>query len=421
MTDNSEPRAALDVVVVGAGLAGLAAAVRLHDAGRRVRVVEAGDAVGGRVRTDVVDGFRLDRGFQVLLTQYPELARYDVASLDLRHFEPGALVVHRGRFHRVGDPFRSPRTLPATAAAPIGSPLDKARILRLRRRVSAADPRALLRGPDSSTLDHLRALGFGEATIDRFFRPLFGGIQLDTELATSSRMFDVIFRSLALGGSAVPAAGMQALPELLAARLPVGAVSLGTTVASVDERGVSCTSGERIDATHVVVATEGPVAARLLGDRLGASAARPGRSVSCVYFAAPRPPRDESLVMLDADRTGPASNVAVMSNVAPGYSPDDRALIAAACVGSFDDALAEQVRTQLRGWFGAGVDAWQHLRTYHIPYGQPDQRPPLAPKRRVQLAPTLWVCGDHRDTGSIQGALFSGRRTADAVLAAPPR
>jgi phytoene dehydrogenase-like protein len=409
----------LDAVIVGAGLAGLAAAVRLHEAGRRVRVLEAADAVGGRVRTDVVDGFRLDRGFQVLLTQYPELDRYDVASLDLQHFAAGALVVHKGRFHHVGDPLRDPRALPATALAPIGSVLDKARILQLRRRVGGTDAPMLLRGPDVSTLEHLRALHFSPVMIERFFRPLFSGIQLDAELETSSRMFDVIFRSLALGSSAVPARGMQALPESIAARLPAGTVSLARPVAQVDERGVVCADGERVDASHVVVATEGPAAVHLLGTtRVGPGSARPGRPVSCVYFAAPAAPRREPLVMLDADRTGPATNVTVMTNVAPGYSSDGRALVAAACIGAFGDGLDDAVRRQLRGWFGASVDTWQHLRTYHIPYGQPDQRPPFAPKRPVRLAPTLWVCGDHRDTGSIQGALFSGRRTAEAILSA---
>jgi phytoene dehydrogenase-like protein len=411
------PDHAPDVVVVGAGLAGLAAAVRLHEAGRRVRVLEAGDAVGGRVRTDLVDGFRLDRGFQVLLTQYPELDRYDMGSLDLQHFGAGALVVHNGRFHHVGDPLRDPRALPSTALAPIGSVLDKARILQLRRRVSRAGAPALLRGPDVSTAEHLRTLGFSATMIERFFRPLFSGIQLDAELATSGRMFDVIFRSLALGSSAVPARGMQALPESIAARLPAGAVSLGRTVTEVDDHGVVCAGGERIDASHVIVATEGPAAVRLLGaTRVGSGSARPGRPVSCVYFAAPAAPRDEPLVMLDADRTGPATNVTVMTNVARSYSSDGRALVAAACIGSFGDGLDDAVRAQLRGWFGPSVDAWQHLRTYHIAYGQPDQRPPFGPKRPVRLAPTLWVCGDHRDTGSIQGALFSGRRTAEAIL-----
>jgi phytoene dehydrogenase-like protein len=412
------PRA--EVVVVGAGLAGLAAARTLQRGGADVVVLEAGDGVGGRVRTDVVDGYLLDRGYQVLLTDYPEVERQlDVRALDLQRFDPGALVFWHGRLHHIGDPFRQPGSSLATAFAPVISPLDKPRIALLRRRLLSRPPRLLLRADERSTRTHLEALGFSGSTVERFFRPLFGGISLDPELTTSSRMFDVLFRSLARGDAAVPARGMGAIPEQLASRLAPRTVRLRAEVVAVDEHGVTTASGERVEADHVVVATEGPVAARLLGDHIGASAARPGRAVSAVYWSASAPPDRRPLVMLDGEGTGPALNVAVMSNVAPAYAPRGRALVVAAVPGraTDDPALEAQARAQLRRWFGASVDHWSHLRTYAIPYGQPDQRPPLSPKRRVRLAPTLWVCGDHRDTGSIQGALFSGRRTAEDLLA----
>jgi phytoene dehydrogenase-like protein len=404
----------LPIVVVGAGLAGLAAATRLHGAERSVIVLEAGDGVGGRVRTDVVDGFRLDRGFQVLLTDYPEArAQLDLDALALRRFDPGALVWTGRRFGRVGDPFRAPGTLPATVAAPIGTIADKLRILRLRQRLTATEARSLLRSEDGTTIDHLRYLGFSPRAIARFFRPLFGGILLDPDLGTSRRIFDVIFRSLARGGSAVPAGGMGAIPAQLAAALPPGTIRLGRAVDAVDGHGVTLSGGDRVEARAVVVATEGPAAARLLP---GLEVA-PGRPVSCVYFAATEAPVRDRLVVLDGVGNGPVLNLAVMSNVAPDYAPDGQALIVAACPGAFDDGLVDLVRRQLRTWFGPAVDTWDHLRSYHIPYGQPDQRPPFVPKRSNHVDGGLWVCGDHRDTGSIQGALFSGRRTADDVLA----
>ena len=225
----------LDAVVVGAGLAGLSAAGALRRAGRTVVVLEAQDAVGGRVRTDRVDGFTLDRGFQVLLTAYPEVReRLDLAALALREFAPGALVVRAGRARVVGDPFRAPRTALSTALAPIGTPLDKVRIAWLRRRVLRTPAPTLLRGPDLSTREALRAAGFSETIIARFFVPLFGGIQLDPTLATSRRMFDVIFRSLGEGASALPARGMQAIPEQLAAALgPAGPAHAAGTASAV--------------------------------------------------------------------------------------------------------------------------------------------------------------------------------------------
>ena len=183
--------AQVDVVIVGAGLSGLAAARQIQQSGLSVVILESSDAVGGRVRTDKVDGFLLDRGFQVLLTAYPELAtQVDMNALDLQAFDPGALVWMQsknggpGKGHVVSDPFRKPSTLFATTFAPIGSLIDKIRIVFLRLRVLRGAAPNLLRNKDMSTLDALRNAGFSQRMIETFFKPLFGGVQLDTPLAT---------------------------------------------------------------------------------------------------------------------------------------------------------------------------------------------------------------------------------------------
>jgi len=403
-----------EVVVIGAGLAGLAAATTLRQAGREVLVLEASDGVGGRVRTDRVDGFLLDRGFQVMLTGYPEVRRQlDLEALDLRRFAPGAVVWLGKRGYRVGDPFRRPSTLLDTAFSPVGSIADKVRLLALRSRLKRSDPKELLRGNDIPTGQYLQSLGFSDRFVERFLGPLFTGIQLDPDLDTSRRMFDTIFRSLTMGDSAVPADGMGAIPAQLAARLPASAVHLSSEVVAVETGSVQVSGGGRVEAGAVIVATEGPAAVRLLN--LGADVG--SRSVSCVYFAAGADPIGDPMVVLDGGHTGPVANLAVMSNVAPSYAPPGRVLIAAACPGPQPGDLEPAVRAQLTGWFGSAVATWTHLRTYHVAHGQPDQSPPFRPKERVRISESLWVCGDHRDTGSIQGALFSGRRTGQAVAA----
>jgi phytoene dehydrogenase-like protein len=400
------------VVVVGAGLAGLACATTLHAAGIPVRVLEASDGVGGRVRTDDVDGFLLDRGFQVLLTAYPELHRqFDVAALDLRAFEPGALVWRDGRGTVVSDPLREPRRAWSTATAPIGSLGDKLRIAKLRHDLRRVHPAALLRGPDVPTQQALRERGFSPAIIERFFTPLVGGIQLDPSLGASRRMFDVIFRMLADGDAAVPSRGMGAIPAQLAARLPAGTVELSVRVSAVGDRWVESSRG-REPARAVVVACEGPAASHLLGLPLVDS-----KSVGCVWFATQEPPTRERLIVLDGTGRGPVLNVAVMSNVAPTYAPAGRHLVAAAMPGHLEDDLDQLARRQLRSWWGPVVDTWDTLRVDRIVHGQPAQAPPFRTSDPVHLDGDRFVCGDHRDTASIQGALYSGRRCANAVLA----
>lgn len=405
-----------DVVIVGAGLAGLACAQDLTRAGVACTVLEASDGVGGRVRTDAVDGYLLDRGFQILLTAYPEVQqRLDLAALDVGLFEPGAAIRRQGRFHVVSDPLRRPGRIPGTVVAPIGTFADKARLLRLVFDVRRHTVPDLLRRPDMTTAERLARAGFSDRMMESLWQPLFAGIQLDPDLEVSRRRFDTILRMLAVGATGVPRRGMGEIPAQLAATLGEGVVRLGTVVVEITGSGVRLQGGEKVDGRAVVVATEGPAAHALLGARVpdpGSSAA------ACCWFSAPGPPRAGRLLMLDGEASGPAKNVAVMSEVSASYAPAGRALVAAAVPGpaALDPGLTDRVREQLARWFDAGTGDWEHLRTDVIPHGQPLQAPPLHPKQPVALGDGVFVCGDHRDTASIQGAMFSGGRTATAVL-----
>ena len=406
-----------DVVIVGAGPAGLVCAGDLTAAGVATTVLEAADGPGGRVRTDTVDGYRLDRGFQILLTAYPQVRRrLDLDDLDLARFEPGAVVHLDGSFHPVADPLRRPLELPGTLAAPVGTLADKARVALLVLDVCTHPVPELLRRPDISSRQRLRQAGFSDRMVDSFWRPLFAGIQLDPDLEVSARRFDVVLRMLARGATAVPRRGMQAVPDQLAAGLPDGTLRTGIEVVSVTGSQVVLADGDRLGARAVVVATDGPTAHRLLG----AAVPDPGsRAVACCWFSMAGAPRVGGGLLLDGDGTGPAANVAVLSQVAPSYAPAGRSLVAAAVPGpaALDPGLTDRVRDQLARWFGTTATEWDHLRTDVIAHGQPDQRPPFAPRRRVALGGGRFVCGDHRDTASLQGAMFSGERTASAVLA----
>src|SRR5436309_5125392 len=237
-----------DVVIVGAGLAGLCCGRRLAQCGIPFRILEASDGVGGRVRTDLVDGFRLDRGFQLYLSAYPEGRRVlDLAALDLKPFVRGALVWHGGRFHRTADPRSEPLTAARSLFNPVGSPRDKLRLVRLFWEIDRGPLARQFEKDERLTLDLLRWPGrFSPAMIDRQFRPLFGGMFLERELSTSSRFFRFVFRMLADGPAAVPALGMQTIPDQIAAKLPAGAIRLGTVVERVGEREVALAGGETI-------------------------------------------------------------------------------------------------------------------------------------------------------------------------------
>ena len=404
-----------EVIIIGGGLAGLCCARRLHESGVSFQILEASDDVGGRARTDEVDGFLLDRGFQVLLTAYPEAQQVlDYDALRLARFAPGALVRYRGKFHRFADPWRSPRHVISTATSPVGTLFDKLRVARLRSRVCRGSLDDLFERPETTTIDALRQAGFSPQIIEPFFRPFLGGVFLDRELLTSSRMFEFVFRMFATGDAALPACGMGAMARQIADRLPKGSIRTGAAVEALDGTTVRLASGEVLQASSIVVASEAPGAAKLLGD----SPPVGGQSVTCLYFAADRPPIDDPILVLNGDGEGPVNNLCVPSQVAPTYAPENKSLVSVSVLGMPDDDVEAAVRDQLQDWFGDIVDTWRHLRTYRIPFALPAQAPPaLSPvAKAASRGDHVFVCGDYLDTASIQGAMLSGRRAAESLI-----
>lgn len=447
-----EPAYQADVVIVGAGVAGLAAAHRLTSAGVTTAVLEAAPYVGGRMATEKVDGFRLDRIGQLLSTSYPELRLAPgLDELVLRPFAPGVLVHSDGRRHRAGAPLggggargalgavralasaprsartartaRSPRTV-ASAMARTGAPLggvvagafggavEQARLGAALTRLAGVPVQRLLARPELSAADALAGRGLPARTIDGFLRPLLAALLCDPELTTSSRCADLALRAFASGRLCVPEGGAETLPELLARALPPGTVHTGVRVTSIATNLVTTADHGELRCRAVLVATDARAAAGLL----------PGlrvpdfHPVTVVHHTADEAPATGAFLLLDVDRGGPVTHTAVISRVDPSRSPAGRPLISSTVLGAPPQDLETAVRTHLSRLYGVPTTRWETLAVHHTAEAVPAMRPPHDLRRPVRLLAGLYVCGDHRDTSTVQGALHSGHRAASAIL-----
>lgn len=402
-------------IVVGAGLAGLAAARHLHAHGHAVRVLEAGDDIGGRVRTDDIDGYLLDRGFQLYNPAYPESRRVlDHAALDLRPFVAGAEIVLRTRRARVADPRREPTWAWSSLCAPLG-PLPALARFGTYAATRATSPPARLRAePDITAAQALRAAGVSDELLERLLRPFLSGVFLESGLQTSRHFMDLVLRSFVRGTPSVPARGMGRIPHNLARNLPAEAVLTGTPVIEVSANQVRTSHGS-IPAQGVIVATDPATAGRLLPGL----AVPEGRAVTTWYHsvAGQTLTSGRSVLVLDGTGTGPLVNSVALSHAAPAYAPQGRTLVSSSALGVHPDDDSERaVRGHLARLYDTDTRDWQLLATYPIEYALPAMSVPLEPRKPVRLAPGIYVAGDHRDTASIQGALVSGRRAAQAAI-----
>ena len=407
-----------DAVIIGAGLAGLRCALKLYQSGISFLLIEKSDSIGGRVKTDFLNGYTLDRGFQALFTAYPEAQSIlDYHSLNLKEFYPGAIVRFDDEFHHLSDPWRKPIESMKSLFNPIGSVSDKIKIGLLRQKINNKSLKSIFSAHDKETIQYLREAGFSEQIISRFFTPLLGGIFCDNSLSTSSIMFEFIFSMMSLGSNALPSQGMQAIPDQIYNRLPYESVLLNTPVSQVTSHSAIFPTGEQINARAVIVATDGPSATELIG---GFEVPK-YKGASCIYFSADNCPAISNALVLNGSGKGPINHLCVPSNVSESYAPPGKSLISTTVLGTeyFNDTnLLNLVRNQLTEWFGQMALEWTHLQTYNIPHVQPKQAPPLS--RSIGgtrfLSNGILICGDHRENGSIQGALTSGRIAGELTI-----
>lgn len=411
-----------DVIVIGAGLAGLRCATDLARAGRDVVVLEAGDAVGGRQRTDEVDGFLLDRGFHVLNPAYPAMQRgVDIAALRLQRFPVGVRVRRERTVAEIAHPLRHPASILETLRSGL---IGGADAVALARWLAPAllGPRTMMAAPDRTLREGWdRARLFGTLRTE-VLAPFLTGVLADDSQTTSDAFVRLLMRMFVLGRPGLPERGIGALPAQLALTATAEGVGirLGQRVSRLrpDSGGVQVDvdGGDAISAALVVVAV-GPDAVSDLIDL----PRPPTRGLQTWWFATDTAPAASAMISVDARRRGPIVNTAVMSNSIASYAPRGRHLVQATCLlraDGVEQATETDVRRQLGEIWQTGAASWTLLRRDDIPFALPAQAAPLRATTRARIADAVFVAGDHRATASIQGALASGERAARAILAA---
>lgn len=414
----------MKIIVVGAGLAGLTCAKLLTERGAEVAVYEASDGFGGRVRTDERDGFLLDRGFQVYFTAYPAARRHlDHAKLDLRAFDPGAVVHRSGGRSVLSDPRRDPGSLPSSLLSDAATTGDKVRTLRLvadarRDETESAGERAEGRDEDVTSLEYLRGFGFSERILNRFFRPFYGGIFLDRDLGTSSRVLRFTFKMLAGGETVIPARGIGEIPKQFASHLPEGSMHLNSPVDELLREGERVAgvrvAGTEHEADAVVVATDAAAAGRLAG------ILAPEGSVgqTCLYYASGGLGTAKK-ILLNGDGGGFLNNVVEISNISERYAPPGESLVCAVALGTPempDDELFRRGVSDMTRWY---PDAdLRPLAVYRIPFAQfaqPSGVHDALPDNRT-ATPGLVLAGEYTEDSSINGSMLSGEKAAVEVI-----
>ncbi len=405
------------ITIIGAGISGLSAAVYLHRKGFEIQILEASDRAGGRIKTDIVDGFRLDHGFQVLLTAYPEAkSLLDYKALNLKAFLPGATILHDGGIFEIADPFRRPSATFATIFAPVGSLKDKINTFVLKLKLLRKSIPEIFNQPEKTSLAQLQNYGFSEKMINLFYKPFFSGIFLENDLKTPNRMFDFVMKMFSEGDATIPELGMEEIPKQLVNMLPTNSILYNTKVSKIENNTIFCEDGNSFKADKIIIATE---ATSFVKDYIPVLKTK-SHGVTNIYFEASVPPTSKAVVILNASANKKyVNNITVLTNVSKAYAPKGKILISVSVNGippENDLELAELMKTEIQPWF-ADAKNWNFIKAYRINYGLPnlESLSDDIDASQFKIRENLYVCGDYMLNGSLNAAMKSGRMVAELI------
>lgn len=403
-------------VIIGGGISGLTCAKYLNEKGYGFMLLEGSDALGGRVRTDKVDGFLLDRGFQVLLTNYPEAKKIlNYNNLELKCFSSGSMIKAEKGFMKMENPFRNKMAYITMAFSSVGSLSDKLKIRKFANELAEIPDEDFFKMDATDTLSFLKNYGWSDKMINNFFKPFFGGVFLENELTTSSNFFQFVFKQFFRGDAAIPADGIQAIPEQIAEMIPNNRIRKNARVKGFEGNQIFLEGGEVITTDKIVLATDPNTSDELLGETKN----RVYNITTCTYFSAESSPlQGQKFIALNPNRKSVVHNVCVPSDIAPNYGNAGKSLISVSTQGleKLDERnLTNKIKRELFDWFGAKVNVWKHLKTYHIPESLVQYRAGNE-KQEMKLTENLYRCGDYLAYPSLNAAMQTGREVAEMIM-----
>jgi protoporphyrinogen oxidase len=403
-------------VIIGGGISGLTCAKYLNEKGYNFMLLEGSDALGGRVRTDKVDGFLLDRGFQILLTNYPEAKKIlNYNNLDLKYFGSGALIKAEKGFMKMENPFRNKMAYLTMAFSSVGTLSDKLKIRKFANELSEIPDDEFFNMEATDTLTFLRNYGWSEKMINNFFKPFYGGVFLENDLLTSSNFFQFTFKQFFKGDAAIPAEGIQAIPEQIAEMLPRNCFRKNTRVKGFEGNQIFLDGGEVITAGRIVLATDPKSSDKLLGE----TNERTYNITTCTYFSAETSPlKGQKFIALNPNRRGAVHNICVPSDISSHYGNEGKSLISVSTQGleKLDERnLTNKIKLELFDWFGPSVNVWKHLKTYHIPESLVQYRAESI-HQNSKLGDNRYRCGDYLAYPSLNAAMQTGREVAQMIM-----
>ena len=400
--------------IVGAGISGLIAAKTLEENGYSPVIIEASDSVGGRVKTDIIDGYQLDHGFQVLLEAYPYAQKHlDYTRLDLQEFLPGALIFKQGNSQTIGDPFRALSLTIPTLTANVGSLIDKIRILKLNTHLKRKTIADIFSSDEKPTLDYLKEVGFSDKIISNFFKPFFSGIFLEPDLRTSSRMFEFVYKMFGEGLAVIPKDGIAAISNQLKDSLKHTKFLFNASVETVGDNSITLSNGEKIDTHFTIIATmANDLVANLKDETTG------WKSCYNLYFEVEKRQIQKPIIGLIADESALINNIFFHNSVAT-TSRGSKELLSVTVVKDYqlaEEELVERVKADLLQY--CKIETSRFIKCYHIPRALPDVdevQYDISPTE-TQLKPTIYLAGDYLLNGSLNAAMISGERAAQGII-----